>query len=197
MPLSQATPLLLREPGFLFLAPLATAEPTMAALASSYDADTWAAGWVPCGPTQEGSTFSNTQNIEPIRVAELFDAVAYSVTELTTTLAFAMTNYTLHNLRRAMNAPTGAISTVSGATTTLSSKLDPPDPDTILRCMVGWESLDHTMRMIGRQVINGGEMQSSFGKGTAAGIATVWNFERPAATKAFSFWAAGVGRLGS
>ncbi len=197
MPLTQATPLLLREPGFLFLAPLATAEPLHAALASTYDADTWPAAWVPTGPTQEGSVFSNAQNVEPIRVAELFDAVAYSVTEVTTTLAFAMSNYTLHNVRRAMNAPTSAISTVSGSAATLSSKLDPPDPDTIVRCMVGWESLDHTMRLVGRQVINGGELQSTYGKGTAAGIATVWNFERPAASKAFSFYAAGTARLGS
>jgi hypothetical protein len=197
MPLSQATPLLLKEPGFLFLAPLASTEPTMAALASTYDADTWPVAWIPCGPTQEGSVFSNSQNIEPIRVAELFDAVAYSVTEMTTTLAFAMTNYTLHNLRRAMNAPTSAVSTVSGATTTLSSKLEPPEPEAIIRCMVGWESLDHTLRLVGRQAINGGEMQSTFGRGTAAGIATVWNFERPAAAKAFTWYGAGVARLGS
>ncbi len=197
MSLSQATPLLLREPGFLFAAPLASTEPTHAALGSTYDADTWPVAWIPWGPTMEGSTFSNSQNIEPIRVAELFEPVAYSVTDVTTNIAFAVANYTLHNLRRAMNAPTSAISTVSGATTTLSSKLDPPDPETIVRCMIGWESLDHTMRLIGRQCINGGEVSSQFGRGTAASIATVWSFERPAAGKAFSVYSAGTARLGS
>jgi hypothetical protein len=197
MPLSQATPLLIREPGFLFQAPLATAEPLHAALASTYDADVWAAAWVPLGPTTEGSVFSNSQNVEPIRVAELFEAVAYSVTEVTTTLAFAMTNYTLHNLRRAMNAPTSLVTTHSGAGVTLSSKLEPPDPQDILRCMIGWESLDHTLRFVGRQAINGGELQSTFGRATAASIATVWNFERPAAAKAFAFYGAGTARLGS
>lgn len=197
MPLSQATPLLLREPGFLFHAVLGSTLPPMVATASTYDADVWPVAWIPYGPTMEGSTFSNTQNVEPIRVAELFEAVAYSVTEVTTSIAFAVANYTLHNLRRAMNAPAAAVTTASGATTTLSSKLDPPDPETIVRCMIGWESLDHTMRMIGYQCINGGELQSSFGRGTAASIASVWNFERPTATKAFSFWGAGVARLGS
>lgn len=197
MPLSQATPLIIKEPGFLFLAPLASTEPTHAVLASTYDADPWPAAWIPTGPTQEGSVFSSTQNVEAIRMAELFDAVAYSVTEMNTSLAFVMGNYTLHNLRRAMNAPTSAVSTVSGATITLSSKLEPPEPEAIIRCMVGWESLDHTLRMVGRQCINGGELQSTFGKGTAAGIATVWNFERPSGAKAFTFYGAGVARLGS
>lgn len=196
MPLSQATPLLLREPGFLFHAPLATAEPTHAAAGSTYDADPWPVAWIPIGPTQEGSAFSHTMNVEPIRVAELFEAVAYSVTEVATTLAFVMTNYTLHNMRRAMNAPSSAISTVSGTGATLSSKLEAPDPQDIVRSMIGWESLDHTLRLVGRQCLNGGEIQSQYGRGGAAGIATVWNFERPASGKAFAFYGAGVDRLG-
>ncbi len=197
MPLSQATPLLIREPGFLFHAPAATAEPLHAAAGSTYDADPWPVAWIPWGPTQEGSVFSNSQNVEPIRVAELFDAVAYSVTEVTTTLAFAVANYTLHNVRRAMNAPSSLVTTHSGTGATLSSKLEPPDPQDIVRCMIGWESLDHTLRLVGRQCINGGELQSTFGRAAAAGIATVWNFERPAANKAFAFYGAGTARLGA
>jgi hypothetical protein len=197
MPLSQATPLLIREPGFLFHAPPATTEPTHAAAGSTYDADTWPVAWIPWGPTQEGSVFSNAQNVEPIRVAELFEAVAFSVTEVTTTLAFAVTNYTLHNIRRTQNAPTSLVTTVSGTGATLSSKYEPPDPEQITRCMIGWESLDHTLRLVGRQCINGGEASSTFGRGTAAAIATVWNFERPAATKSFAFYGAGTARLGA
>jgi hypothetical protein len=197
MSLSTATPLLIREPGFLFHALLASTEPTHGAAASSYDADAWPIAWVPWGPTQEGSVFTNTQNVEAIRVAELFEAVAYSVTEVTTTIAFAISNFTLHNIRRAMNAPSTLITTVSGTAATLSSKLEPPDPEQIVRCMVGWESLDHTLRMVGRQCLNGGELSATFGRGTAAGIASVWNFERPAASKAFAFYGAGVARLGA
>jgi hypothetical protein len=197
MPLSQTAPNLIKEPGFLFHALLASTEPTHAAAGSTYDADAWPVAWIPWGPTLEGSVFSNTQNVEPIRVAELFEAVAYSVTDVTTTLAFAVTNYTLHNLRRAMNAPSTAVTTVSGTGATLSSKLEPPDPDQIVRSMIGWESLDHTLRLVGRQCLNGGELTSTYGRGTAAGIATVWSFERPAAGKAFAFYGAGTARLGS
>ncbi|MBC9003680.1 hypothetical protein [Micromonospora aurantiaca (nom. illeg.)] len=198
MPLSQATPLLLREPGFLFSALLASAEPLHAAAGSSYDADPWPVAWIPWGPTLEGSVFGHATNVEPVRVAELFEAVAYSVTEVTTTLAFAVTNFTLHNMARAMNAPSSAVTTVSGTGATLSSKLEPPDPETIVRRMIGWESLDHTLRLVGRQCLNGGEIQSNFARGaTPAGIATVWNFERPASGKAFAFYGAGTGRLGA
>jgi hypothetical protein len=197
MSLAQATPLLLKEPGFLFHAILASTLPPMVAAGSTYDADVWPVAWVPWGPTMEGSTFSNTQNVEPIRVAELFDAVSYSTTEVTTTIAFAATSYTLHNIRRALNAPPALITTASGTGATLSSKLDPPDSTEIVRCMIGWESLDHTMRLIGYQCINGGELSSAFGRGTTATIATVWNFERPSATRAFNIWAAGTGRLGA
>jgi hypothetical protein len=197
MSLSQATPLLLKEPGFLFHALLASTEPAYVAAASSYDLDVWPVAWVPWGPTMEGTVWSNTQTVEPIRVAELFEAVAYSVTEVSTTMAFAISNFTLHNIRRALNAPTSLISTVSGTGPTSSSKLDPPDPQEIVHCMIGWESLDHTLRMVGRQCINGGELQMTLGRGTAAGIASVWNFERPAVGKAFSWYGAGVARLGA
>lgn len=196
MPLSQATPLLIREPGFLFSALLASTEPTHAALGSTYDADTWPVAWVPWGPTAEGSVFSYNTTVEPIRVAELFDPIAYSVTETGATLAFAVTNFTLLNMARAMNAPSSAVTTVSGATTTLSSKLEPPDPEAIIRRMIGWESLDHTMRFVGRQAINSGEMQINFQRGGAANMATTWTFERPAASKAFAFYGAGTARLG-
>lgn len=196
MPLSQATPLLLREPGFLFSALLASTEPTHAALASTYDADTWPVAWVPWGPTAEGSTFGYTTTVEPIRVAELFDPVEYSVTETGATLAFAVTNMTLMNIARGMNAPSSAVSTVSGATTTLSSKVEPPEPEAIIYRMIGWESLDHTMRFVGRKAINAGEMQINLARGGAANMATTWTFARPTGAKAFTFYGAGTARLG-
>lgn len=197
MPLTYAAPFLIREPGFLFHAPLATAQPLHAAAGSTYDADPWPVAWHPWGPTLDGSVFSNSQNVEPIRAAELFDALAYSVTDVTTTLAFAVLDYTLHNVRRALNAPTSLVTTHSGTGATLSSKLVPPGPEEIVRSMIGWESLDHTLRLVGVQAINGGELQSTFGRNAAAGIATVWNFERPAVGTSFEFYGAGTARLGA
>jgi hypothetical protein len=197
MPLSMATPLILTDPGFLFTADLASTLPTMAALASSYDADTWPVAWKAVGATEDGSQFSYEMTVEPITVAELFNAVAYSPTGVTASIGFAMADFTLHNLARAMNAPASNITTVSGATTTLSSKLAPPTPSQIKRRMIGWESLDHTLRLIGTQCLQGGTIQASMQRAPSkAAIATTWNFEQPAAGDAFNFYAAGTGRLG-
>lgn len=199
MPLgSVATPLTLIDPGYLFIAPLASTLPTMAAAGSTYDADAWPVAWVPVGATEDGSEFSYEMTVEPIMVAELFNAIQYAPTGVSSSISFAMADFTLHKLRRAMNASTSAVTTVSGAAATLSSKLAPPGPTAIIRHMIGWESLDHTLRLIGTQALNGGQMSISNKRAPSkATIATTWNFEQPAAGDAFNFYAAGVGRLGA
>lgn len=197
MPLTMATPLVLTDPGFLFVADLASTLPTMAALASTYDLDTWPAAWKPWGATEDGSQFNYEMKVEPITVAELFNAISYSPTEVSTSLSFAAADFTLLNMAKSMNAPATNVTTVSGATVTLSSKLSPPTPSQIKRRMIGWESLDHTLRMIGYQCLQGGAIQANFKKSPdKATIAMTWNFEQPTSGDAFNFWAAGVGRLG-
>src|SRR3954471_24325356 len=126
MSLSTATPMILTDPGFLFYADLASSLPTMAALASSYDADTWPVAWKAVGATEDGSEFNYEMNVEKISVAELFNAVSYAPTEVTISIGFTMVDYTLNKLAVAMNAPTTNVTTVSGAAATLSSKLGPP-----------------------------------------------------------------------
>ncbi len=198
MPLTMATPLVLSDPGFLFTADLASTLPTMAAVASTYDADAWPVAWKAVGATEDGSQFTYEMKVEPITVAELFSAISYAPTEVNISLAFTFTDITLNNIARSMNAPATNITTVSGAAATLSSKLAPPTPSTIKRRMIGWESLDHTLRLIGTQTLQGGAMQASFKRAPdKAGLATTWNFEQPASGDAFNFYAAGVGRLGS
>jgi hypothetical protein len=198
MSLSTATPLILTDPGFIFTAVLNTATPTMAALTSSYDLDTWAAAWVNQGATEDGSKFSYQTKIEAISVAEFFDPIRWSTTERSGSFAFNLADYTLHNLRRALNVGTGAITTVSGAGVTLSSKLTPPTPGQEIRSMVGWESLDHTMRFIAYQVINGASIESAYKKAPSyAVIPFELSFEVPASGVPFNFWGAGTGRLGA
>lgn len=198
MSLTMATPLVLVDPGFLFTANLASALPTMAAAGSTYDADTWPVAWRPWGATEDGSEFSYEMKVEPITAAELFNAIQYAPTEVSTSLSFVSVDYTLFNLARSMNAPTANITTVSGTGATLSSKLSPPTPSQITRRMVGWESLDHTLRLVGTQCLQGGTMTTSFKRApNKAGIAMTWNFEQPAAGDPFNFYAAGVGRLGA
>lgn len=197
-----ATPLLMTDPGFLFHAPLGTALPAAGVggtVAGSVFTDAWPAGWVNLGATEDGSEFSFSTTVEPIRVAEIFNPVQYSVTEQATSLAFSLANFTAHNFRRAMNAGTGNLTTVSGAAATLLSKLTPPSPSQIIRCMVGWESLDATVRMFGYQVINGGEITTAFKRAPdKAVIPFQLNFEVPVSPVVpFDFFIAGVARLGA
>lgn len=190
-----ATPTLLKDPGFLFWAPLGSADPTHVASASKFT-DTWPVAWIPLGATQEGSTFSAEQTIEAIRVAELFDPVAYDVTEMSAKIAFALTSWTLVNFRRAMNG--GSLAIVSGvAGPTAVTKYEPPEPSEITRAMLGWESLDGTARLIAPQVLNGGTLEAAFKKSPdKALIPFEFNFERPLDRKSFAIYAAGDARVG-
>lgn len=199
---STATPLLMTDPGFLFHAPLGTALPAAGVggtVAGSVFTDAWPAGWTNLGATEDGSEFSFSTTVEPIRVAEIFNPIQYAVTEQSTSMAFSLANFTMHNYRRAMNAGTGNLTVVSGATATLLSKLTPPTPSQIVRSMIGWESLDATVRLIGYQVINGGEIKSAFKRAPdKAVIPMEVNFEVPASpTVPFDFFIAGVNRVGA
>ena len=63
--------------------------------------------------------------------------------------------------------------------------------------MIGWESLDNTVRLVAYQTLNGGNVQSAFRRAPAkAGMACTFNFEKPAATEVFSVWTSGTLRLG-
>lgn len=189
-----ATPLLIRDPGYLFWAPFGTTEPAHTALASKFS-DAWPVAFIPMGATQDGTTFNWEAPLEAIYAAEFLPPVAYANAEQSGNLGFSLLDFTLKSLQRAMNG--GPPTTVSGATTTLVSKLEPPDPSEIVRCMIGWESLDNTMRIIGRQCINAGTIEASFKKGTDVGmIPCEFNFERPVAGKSWAIYAAGTARLG-
>jgi len=198
MSLTTAVPLVLKDPGFLFLAPLLSTEPTHAALASTYDLDAWPVAWIPLGATEDGSEFAYKIDVQPIEVAEFFDPIAYSTVGRSGTFAFALANYTLTNLQRAWNG--GTLSTVSGSGATLSSKLLPPSPGAETRKMLGWESLDHTVRKVMYQCLNMGEVKSSFKKAPAkATIPFMFAFEVPtgAPQQPFADYSAGTARLGT
>lgn len=196
-----ATPLIMTDPGFIFLAPLGTALPGAGVggtVAASKFSDAWSAGWINQGATEDGSEFSFSTSVEPIRVAEIFNPIQYAVTEQATSFAFSAADFTGNTLRRSMNVGAANLSTISGATTTLLSRLRPPAPSEIIRSVVGWESLDGTMRMFGYQVINGGEVKTAFKRAPDNAIVPfVLNFEVPTSpTVPFDFFIAGVARLG-
>lgn len=196
MSLSTATPLILTDPGFLFWAPLASTEPTHAALASTYDADTWPVAWIPLGATEDGTEFNYETKLEAVSVAELFDPVRWSTTERSGSIGFNLASFHLNAVKRVLNG--GTIATVSGTGATLSSSYVPPAPGSEVRCMIGWESLDHTVRLIAYQCINGTTVKMEFKKAPSYTVLpVVFNFEVPSSGNPFKLYAAGTNRLGT
>ncbi|MCA1570790.1 MAG: hypothetical protein LC798_10835 [Chloroflexi bacterium] len=190
-PTAVATPTLLTDPGYLFWAPLGSAEPAGTVVGSVFT-DAWPVAWLPLGATEEGSQFNYEINVEAVTVAEFLDPVAQRTTERSGSIAFSLASWTLTNLKRAMN---GGALTVSGATTTTKSTYEPPDPGSEVRAMIGWESLDNTARLVCRQVINAATIEAAFRKAPdKALIPCEFRFEVPAAAKPFMFSAAGVAR---
>lgn len=194
MPPAVARPNLLSDPGFLWIAPLATTEPTNTVTTGKFS-DTVAAAWLPLGATSEGSAFSNTVEVEPIEVAEFFDPIAYATTGRSSSIAFALANWTLSNYRRAINGGVAAV-VPTGTTGSELGMIEPPDPGTETRCMLLWESTDSTLRLLIRQAIQGGEVNAEFKKAPDKSvIPCTFNVEVPATGKPWTMWSAGLTRV--
>lgn len=188
-----ATPNILTDAGYLFWAPLGTTEPVNT-VANSKFTDTWPVAWISLGATEDGSQFSYEVNVEAITVAEFFDPIKYSTTSRTGTFAFNLADWTLANFKRALNGGTLAVVGTGTGVTQLNSYI-PPAPGAEIRCMLGWESLDNTVRLIVYQTINGGTVQSAFKKAPdMALIPCEFNFEIPTSGNPFKLYTAGTAR---
>lgn len=183
-----AVPNILTNPGVLRIATLGTALPTNTVAASVYT-DPWPVGWLEFGATTEGSEFSYSTSVEPVTVEEFFDPIRYETTERSGRIAFNLADWTLTNYRRALNGGVAALTPTAGTGATASYDFEPPDPGEEVRCMIGWESTDGTVRLILRQTIQGGEVTSAFRKApNIAAIPCTFNMEVPVgAAKPFKF----------
>jgi hypothetical protein len=191
-PAAVAVPNLLVDPGWLFWAPIGTAIPTHTAAASKFS-DAWAAAWLPLGATAEGSTFQYEVEVEAMSVAELFDPIKYATVARSGNLSFALADWTLTNLKRALN---GGTITTTGTGATSVNALDLPAPGAEVRAMLGWESADSTVRMVIYQALSSGTIESVFQKAPDfAQIPCTFNFEMPpGGTQPFKPWTAGAAR---
>lgn len=195
MPPVVATPSVLTDPGFLWIAPLGTAAPTNTVTAGKFS-DAVAAAWLPLGATTDGSTFSYSTTVEPIRAAEFFDPIKYVTTERNGSIAFNLMSWGLSNYRRAINGGVAAL-TATGTSGSELSTLEPPDPGNEVRAMLLWESTDATLRLMLRQTIQGGEISTAFQKApSVAAIPCTYNLEIPTgSSKPWVMWGAGTGRV--
>lgn len=193
-PAAIATPNLLTSPGYLFIAPLASTEPTNTVSGSVFT-DSWPAAWLPLGATEDGSEFTYGSTVEAATVAEFFDPIQYFTTERHGTIAFNLANFGLSNYRRALNGGVTALAATSGTGATALYTVEPPNPGSEVRCMIGWESLDNTLRLVARQCIQGGELTTAVRKAPALGvIPCTFNLEKPSSAQPFTLWGAGATR---
>jgi hypothetical protein len=195
MPPAVTAPTLLTDPGFLWAAPLGTADPTNT-VAGSVFTDSIPVAWIPLGATTEGTTFAYSTSVEPIRVAELFDPVKYVTTERSGSIAFNLASWTLSNYRRALNGGIAALTATSGTGATALYTVQPPTPGQEVRSMILWESTDATVRILVRQSIQGGEISTAFQRGASnAAIPCTYNMEIPTGgTSPWTMWSAGASR---
>lgn len=187
-----ATPNVLTDPGYLFWAPLASAEPTNTVAGSKFT-DAWPVAWISLGATEDGTEFNYETNVEAVTVAEFFDPIKYATTERTGNIGFTLVDWTLANLKRVLNG--GTLTVVSGTAATQLNSYTPPAPGAEVRSMIGWESLDSTVRLICYQTLNSGSVGSAFKKAPdKAGFACQFNFEVPSAGQPFKVYTAGTAR---
>ena len=192
---STAVPNILTDPGYLLIAPLSSTLPTNT-VAGGVFTDAWDAAWISLGATEEGSTFAYSTTVEPITVAEYFDPITYRTTERSGSIAFNLADFTLSNYRRAVNGGVAALAATSGTGATALGTLEPPEPGDEVRCMIGWESLDSTVRLIAHQCIQGGEVSSAFQRAPQkAVIPCTYQMEVPSGGKPWTMYSAGEARL--
>ena len=189
-----AVPATLSDPGYLFIAPLASTVP-LNTVAGGIFTDLWPAAWIPLGATEDGSQFSYNTTTEPITVAEFFDPIRYVTTAREGNFAFNLASWGLTNFRRALNGGVAALTPTSGTGATALFDLTPPAPGAEVRSMIGLESLDNTLRLVCFQTLQGGEISSAFKKAPdKAVIPCTFQFEVPASGVPFKLSGAGVAR---
>ena len=184
-------PAIATDPGFLWWAPLGTAEPTHSVVGSVFT-DSWPAAWLLLGATEEGHAFSWSTSTEAIEVAEFLDPIKYVDTGRSGSIAFALASITMTNMRRALN---GGTITTTGTTTTTMASYSPPGLGASIRCMIGWESQDSTERLVAYQCYNTGSVEIARRKGAAnATLPLEYALEVPTTGLTFKYLTAGAAR---
>ena len=195
MPATIPQPKLLQDPGILWIAPIGTPEPTPTAAGGKFT-DAMPAAWLLLGPTDEGSTFADSVETDTIKVAEFLAAIKNVTTGESASLSFALASWTLSNYRRARNGGVAALAPIGTGGAEVTS-FEPPVPGTETRCMLMWESTDATLRIMGRQCFQTGEISVDFRPGAEkALIPCEFSFEQPTTgLRPYKMWAAGTDRV--
>jgi hypothetical protein len=157
-------------PGYLYIAPIGTTEPTDLVTAWA----TVSAAWVALGYTDQGSEFDYQLNTSPVNVAEELDAISNAPDGRQSSVKFNLAQITATNLKYASNG--GTVTTGTGIVT-----FEPPDLGTEVRVMLGFESEDHQERWVFRQGLQTGQLTIVRQKGANnATMSAEFMLEKPA-----------------
>ena len=192
MPIIMPDAQLLPKAGSLLWAPLGSDEPNLTTVTAGVYDDEWPVAWVPLGRTTGGTKVDDNATSAAIESAEDYVPLLQQNTKREPAVSFELMSFTATNLSRALN---GAIATVTGTGATTTTQVDAPDPMTEVQCMLGWESDDHTVRFVGRQCLNSGNLSVTLAK--APSTATIpWSaiLSKPAGLPAYSWGFAGTAR---
>jgi hypothetical protein len=191
MAITMPDPQLLTKSGFLLYSPLGSTEPTNTVVGNVFT-DAWPVAWVPLGRTTGGAKVDDNATSAAIESAEDYSPLLNLNTKREPGVSFELMSFTATNLSRALN---GAVTTVTGTTTTTLTKVSAPDPMSEVQCMIGWESDDATVRFVGRQCLNTGNLSVTLAK--APSTATIpWAavLSKPAGLPAYDWFFAGTNR---
>ncbi len=156
--------------------------------------DAWPVWWIPCGVTRDGSQFSYELTTENIEVAEYLDPLDIIPTGRNIGAAFDLAQITNRSYLMAWNG--GTSTTVSGATTTLLTKVSPPVLGAEVDTMIGWESQDGTERIIYYQATQSGNIQWSNQKApNYKSLPLTFKIKQPESGNPFDSWLAGASRV--
>jgi hypothetical protein len=156
-----------KGPGTLLHAVPGTSLPDYTVAASAFSVNAWT-GWNQLGITKDGSEWSYDLSQDDIVAAEYLDALDITTTGRTFSAKFELMQIHATNVNRALNRP-GITTTGSG--TTLRSTVKAPALGAELYCMIGWQALDDTERIVGQNCIQTGTLTWSRKKG--ADVATL------------------------
>lgn len=181
-------------PGYLFWAPLLTAEPANTVVGSVFT-DPWPGSWIPLGATLEGNELETAIETDRAYVAEYLDSVKTVTTTRTTNMSFSLYNTTAQNYKRVMNG--GTIATVSGSGATLLSSFVPVQAGQEVRAMLGWESTQNDERALLYQCLNIAAVTERRRKGSDYNVFPAqFTTEVPASGISVKRYYAGTVRLG-
>lgn len=130
-------------PGYVWYAPLATAEPADVAAA-------FGAGWVKLGYSKDGSTFTFDAKMEKIMVAEELPPVRWDITDQDIGLAVELAEETQTTWKQVLQGG-------SATTNANGVNIEPLSPSTApTRYMIAWQSFAGDVRIILRRALSGG-----------------------------------------